>query len=80
MAWVRNDSGINRPGPDSTVIQVGEVAEVPDKWLRARNDQVRRGWLTIVDEPKPGPVEMPEPDSIELELDEIDFVPVDEEE
>lgn len=50
MAWVRNDSGRDLRGPYH-ILQPGEVAEVPDRWLRRRNDRVRRGQLAIVGEP-----------------------------
>lgn len=52
MAWVRNDSERDLRGPDGYIMAPGEVREVPDKWLSARNDRVRRGYLTIVSEPE----------------------------
>lgn len=50
MAWIRNTSGRDLRGPFH-ILQPDEVAEVPDRWLRARNDRVRRGQIAVVEEP-----------------------------
>lgn len=48
MAWIRNSSHRDMRGPDGYIMAPGDVREVPDKWLRGREDRVRRGYFTKV--------------------------------
>lgn len=62
--WIRNDSELPQRGP-FFIIKPGQVVEVPDNWIRRRDDRVRRGYFTVVDgpavvaEPEPEPKKAP---------------------